>query len=196
MMNYFAHQSSYIDPDSRIGDDTKIWHFCHIMSGATVGKGCNLGQNVFVASGVMIGNNVKIQNNVSLYTGVIVEDDVFLGPSCVLTNVSNPRSAINRRDKYEQTLLKKGCTVGANSTIVCGITIGSFAFIGAGAVVTADVQDYALMLGVPAKHSGWVGIDGIKLVYDSVNDRYVCPLTNRTYMTTGENLSLMQASEK
>lgn len=150
------------------------------MSGAIIGERCNLGQNVFVADGVLIGNNVKIQNNVSLYTGVTVEDDVFLGPSCVLTNVSNPRSAINRRDQYEQTLLKKGCTIGANATIVCGATIGQYAFIGAGAVVTADVPDYALMLGVPAKRAGWMGRAGLRLLAEG-NGQFRCPETDESY---------------
>ncbi|MFZ1729594.1 MAG: acyltransferase [Bacteroidota bacterium] len=178
--NYFVHESSHIDSGASIGDGTKIWHFCHVMSGAIIGERCNLGQNVFVADGVLIGNNVKIQNNVSLYTGVTVEDDVFLGPSCVLTNVSNPRSAINRRDQYEQTLLKKGCTIGANATIVCGATIGQYAFIGAGAVVTADVPDYALMLGVPAKRAGWMGRAGLRLLAEG-NGQFRCPETDESY---------------
>jgi len=160
---YFSHPSSYIDQPCEIGEGTRIWHFCHVMSNAKIGKHCSLGQNVMVASQVVIGNNVKIQNNVSLYTGVMVEDDVFLGPSCVLTNVVNPRSQINRKSEYQGTLVRRGATIGANATIVCGATIGRYAFVGAGAVVRGDVLDYALMLGVPAKQKGWMSRHGHRL---------------------------------
>ena len=154
MSDFFAHPTAVIDKGAKIGKGTKIWHFCHIMSTAEIGENCVLGQNVFVAADVKIGNNVKIQNNVSVYTGVIIEDDVFLGPSMVFTNVSNPRSEINRKDKYEKTLVKKGATIGANATIVCGHTIGEYAFVGAGAVVTSDVKPFALVVGVPARQIG------------------------------------------
>ena len=151
MSNYFVHESSYIDDNVLIGEGTKIWHFSHIMENAKIGKNCNIGQNVVISPQVSIGNNVKIQNNVSVYTGVIVEDDVFLGPSCVFTNVINPRSFIVRRDEYRRTLIKKGASIGANATIVCGHDIGEYAFVGAGSVVTHDVPDYALVIGNPAR---------------------------------------------
>ncbi len=186
---YFRHATAIVDEPCIIGDGTKIWHFCHVSSGAVLGRCCILGQNVFIAAGVEIGDNVKIQNNVSVYTGTVVEDDVFLGPSCVLTNVTNPRSQVNRHHLYERTLLRRGATVGANATIVCGVTIGRHAFIGAGAVVTTDVPDYALMLGVPAVRRGWMsrhghplapGADGIMtcpesgLRYELRDARLVC----------------------
>ena len=155
-MQYFVHKSSYIDEPCTIGEGTKIWHFCHVMEGAEIGNNCNIGQNVVISPSVKLGNNVKIQNNVSVYTGVVCEDDVFLGPSMVFTNVINPRSHINRRGEYQKTLVKKGASIGANATVVCGVTIGSYAFIGAGAVVTKDVPDYALVYGNPAKLRGWV----------------------------------------
>ncbi|HLB38590.1 MAG TPA: acyltransferase [Gemmatimonadales bacterium] len=156
MADYFAHESSYIDDGARIGRGTKIWHFCHIMPGAAIGERCSLGQNVVVMPGTRIGNNVKIQNNVSIYEGVVLEDDVFCGPSCVFTNVLNPRSHVSRKDEYRQTLVKRGGSIGANATIVCGVTLGEFAFVGAGAVVTSDVPAYALMVGVPARRVGWM----------------------------------------
>jgi UDP-2-acetamido-3-amino-2,3-dideoxy-glucuronate N-acetyltransferase len=161
---YFVHESSYLDPNVSIGEGTRIWHFCHIMSEAKIGKNCTLGQNVFVGARVIIGNNVKIQNNVSIYEGVIIEDDVFLGPSCVFTNISIPRSAFPRRDRYEFTYVKRGATLGANCTVICGHRIGEYAFIGAGAVVTKDVPDYALSIGVPAKVVGWRCVCGEKLL--------------------------------
>lgn len=160
---YFVHESAYVDQPCEIGADAKIWHFCHIMKGAKIGERCILVQNVMVASDVVIGSNVKIQNNVSLYTGTIVEDDVFLGPSCVLTNVTNPRSQIIRHDLYERTLLQRGATVGANATIVCGVTLGRYCFVSAGAVVTRDVPDYALMVGIPARRVGWMSRHGVRL---------------------------------
>lgn len=162
-MSYFRHESAYVDEPAVIGDGTKIWHYSHIMKDVTIGRQCIFGQNCNVASGVVIGNNVKVQNNVSIYTGTVIEDDVFLGPSCVLTNVTNPRSQVNRHSLYERTLLKRGSSVGANATIVCGVTIGRYAFVGAGAVVTRDVPDYALVVGTPARRLGWVSRHGVKL---------------------------------
>ncbi len=166
MADYFVHQSAYVDPGASIGQGTKIWHFCHVMSGAVIGEGCTLGQNVVVMSGARIGNNVKIQNNVSVYEGVILEDDVFCGPSCVFTNVLNPRAHISRRSEFMKTLVKRGATIGANATIVCGVTLGEYSFIGAGAVVTSDVPPYALMVGVPARRVGWMCRCGERLAFD------------------------------
>jgi UDP-2-acetamido-3-amino-2,3-dideoxy-glucuronate N-acetyltransferase len=163
---YFAHPTAIIDSDSQIGDGVKIWHFCHIMRGCSIGANCTLGQNVFIASNVVLGQNVKIQNNVSLYEGVICEDDVFLGPSMVFTNVINPRSAVSRKHEYQRTVVGKGATIGANATIICGNEIGSFAFIGAGAVVTKAVLPYALVVGTPAKQIGWVSEKGHRLHFD------------------------------
>ena len=154
MADYFAHESSYIDDGAQIGSDTKIWHFCHVMPRASIGERCNIGQNVLIASDVHIGNNVKIQNNVSIYTGVVIEDDVFLGPSMVFTNVINPRSHVNRKDEYKTTLIRQGSSVGANATIVCGVILGKYCFVGAGAVVTRDIPDFALVYGNPARISG------------------------------------------
>lgn len=159
----FVHPTAVIDEPCSIGKGTRIWHFCHVMMDTSIGDDCVLGQNVFIATDVVVGNNVKIQNNVSVYTGVELEDDVFCGPSSVFTNVSNPRSEIERHNLYERTLVKRGATIGANSTIVCGITIGRYAFIGAGAVVCDDVPDYALMLGVPARQNGWMSRHGNRL---------------------------------
>ena len=163
MSDYFVHESSYVDEGTEIGAGTKIWHFSHVMSGSRIGRRCNIGQNVVVSPQVVIGDNVKIQNNVSIYTGVILEDDVFCGPSMVFTNVVNPRSHVSRKDEYRQTLVKRGASLGANTTIVCGHTIGAFAFIGAGAVVTKDVPDYALVVGNPGRIVGWMCDCGIKL---------------------------------
>jgi UDP-2-acetamido-3-amino-2,3-dideoxy-glucuronate N-acetyltransferase len=156
MTDFFVHPSSYVDDGARIGTGTKIWHFCHVMAGAVIGAGSSLGQNVVVMPGTRIGNHVKIQNNVSIYEGVTLEDDVFCGPSCVFTNVMNPRSHVSRKHEYRPTLVKRGATIGANATIVCGVTLGEYAFIGAGAVVTSDVPAYALMVGVPARRVGWM----------------------------------------
>lgn len=160
---YFVHESSYVDDGCVIGEGTKIWHFSHVMSGAKVGRRCNIGQNVVISPGVVIGDNVKIQNNVSVYTGVILEDDVFCGPSMVFTNVVNPRSHVPRKNEYLQTIVRRGATLGANSTIVCGHSIGQFAFVGAGAVITRDIPDYALVLGNPARTAGWMCECGVKL---------------------------------
>ena len=177
---FFVHESAYVDGGVKIGHGTKIWHFCHILSNTIIGKNCSFGQNCVVGPNVKIGNGVKVQNNVSIYDGVEIEDDVFLGPSMVFTNVINPRAFIVRRDEFKKTLLKKGCSIGANATIVCGITIGRYAFIGAGAVVNKDVPDFALMVGVPARQIGWVGISGNTLKFnengiakDSDGRRYV-----------------------
>mgnify|MGYP000751357338 CR=1 FL=1 len=165
-MNYFAHQTAVIDEGCQIGDGTKIWHFSHIMPDCVIGKNCNIGQNVVISPQVVLGNNVKIQNNVSVYTGVICEDDVFLGPSMVFTNVTNPRSAVNRKEQYEKTQVGKGATIGANATIVCGNDIGAFAFIGAGAVVIKPVPPYALVVGNPARQIGWMSEYGHRLHFD------------------------------
>jgi UDP-2-acetamido-3-amino-2,3-dideoxy-glucuronate N-acetyltransferase len=163
---YFAHPTAVIDEGCEIGTGTKIWHFSHIMPNCKIGENCNLGQNVVVSPEVILGNNVKVQNNVSIYTGVICEDDVFLGPSVVFTNVINPRSAINRKDQYLKTLVKRGATIGANATIICGHDIGKYAFVGAGAVVTKTVLDYSLVVGNPARQTGWVSESGIKLKFN------------------------------
>jgi UDP-2-acetamido-3-amino-2,3-dideoxy-glucuronate N-acetyltransferase len=163
MSDYFVHESSYVDDGARIGKGTKIWHFSHVMAGAVIGERCNLGQNVVVMPGTRLGDNVKVQNNVSIYEGVEIEDDVFCGPSCVFTNVLNPRSHISRKSEYRKTIVRKGASIGANATIVCGTTLGQYAFIGAGAVVTSDVPDFALMVGVPARRVGWMCQCGLRL---------------------------------
>ncbi len=165
--SYFAHNTAVIDTGCEIGEGVKIWHFSHVMPQAVIGKNCNIGQNVVISPGVILGANVKVQNNVSIYTGVTCEDDVFLGPSVVFTNVSNPRSAVNRRNQYEKTLVKNGASIGANATIVCGNTIGRFAFIGAGTVVTKDVPDYALVVGNPGRQKGWISEYGHRLEFDA-----------------------------
>ncbi|HMO16789.1 MAG TPA: acyltransferase [Oligoflexia bacterium] len=180
-MAYFKHESSYVDEPCTIGEGTKIWHFSHIMEGAVIGDNCNIGQNVVISSGVVLGNNVKVQNNVSIYTGVVCEDDVFLGPSMVFTNVINPRSAFPRRDKYLETRVAKGATIGANATIVCGNAIGAYAFIGAGSVVTREVPSYALMVGNPARHIGWMSEAGSRLEFDNSN-LALCTLTREKYL--------------
>jgi UDP-2-acetamido-3-amino-2,3-dideoxy-glucuronate N-acetyltransferase len=180
MTNYFAHPTAVIDDGCEIHDGAKIWHFSHIMPDCTIGLNCNIGQNVVISPGVVLGSNVKIQNNVSVYTGVVCEDDVFLGPSMVFTNVINPRSAVNRRGEYARTLVKKGASIGANATVVCGNDIGSFALIGAGAVITKDVADYALVVGNPAKQIGWVSEYGHRLNFDETGTA-VCPETGEIY---------------
>jgi UDP-2-acetamido-3-amino-2,3-dideoxy-glucuronate N-acetyltransferase len=179
--HYYIHPSAYVDEPCEIGEGTKIWHFCHVMKHATIGRGCNLGQNVFVASDVVVGNNCKIQNNVSLYTGVELEDDVFCGPSCVFTNVINPRSQIVRHSQYRRTVVRRGATIGANATIVCGATLGRYAFIAAGAVVRGDVPDYALMMGVPARRAGWMSRHGQRLPGLDENGIMVCPESGWRY---------------
>ena len=178
---YFAHETAVIDSNCEIGKNTKIWHFSHIMSRSKIGEKCNIGQNVVVSPEVILGKNVKVQNNVSIYTGVICEDDVFFGPSMVFTNVSNPRSAVVRRDAYETTLVKKGSTIGANATIVCGTTLGEYCFIGAGAVVTKDVPSYALMLGNPARQVGWMSRYGHRLLFDNEGIAF-CPESGEKYL--------------
>ena len=177
MNSIFIHETAIIDDGAQIGSGTKIWHFCHVMGTAQIGENCVLGQNVFIGNKAVLGNNVKVQNNVSVYEGVVCEDDVFLGPSMVFTNVINPRSAVNRREEFKKTLVKKGATVGANATIVCGTILGEYCFIGAGAVVTKDVKPYALMTGVPARKKGWVSRSGAIL-----NDDLICPETGEKYI--------------
>jgi UDP-2-acetamido-3-amino-2,3-dideoxy-glucuronate N-acetyltransferase len=167
MADFFAHESAYVDEGCQIGAGTKIWHFSHVMAGATIGRGCNIGQNVVISPGVIVGDNVKIQNNVSLYTGVVLEDDVFCGPSMVFTNVVTPRSHVSRKHEYQTTRVKRGATLGANCTVVCGRTIGDYAFVGAGAVVTKDVMPYALVIGNPARHAGWMCACGVKLTAEA-----------------------------
>ena len=180
MANYYSHESAIIDEGCTIGEGVKIWHFSHIMPNCIIGDKCNIGQNVVISPDVVLGKNVKIQNNVSIYTGVVCEDDVFLGPSMVFTNVINPRSAVNRRNEYAKTIVKKGASIGANATIVCGHDIGAFAFIGAGAVVTKNVPDYALLVGNPAKQMGWVSEYGHRLNFDK-NSIAICPETKQEY---------------
>lgn len=178
---WYVHPTAIIDEPCIIGAGTKIWHFCHVMANACIGERCILGQNVFVASGVVIGDNVKIQNGVSVYTGVELEDDVFCGPSCVFTNVVNPRSEIVRRSEYQRTLVRRGATIGANATIVCGATLGRYAFVGAGAVVRGDVADYALMLGVPARQVGWMSRHGYRLPPPDEDGIAICPESGWRY---------------
>jgi UDP-2-acetamido-3-amino-2,3-dideoxy-glucuronate N-acetyltransferase len=187
-MNFFAHETAVIDQGCTIGDGTKIWHFSHIMPNCVIGERCNIGQNVVISPEVVLGNNVKVQNNVSIYTGVICEDDVFLGPSMVFTNVINPRSAVNRRDQYAKTVVKKGATIGANATIVCGHDIGQYAFIGAGAVVTKHVPDYALVVGNPAKQIGWMSEFGHRLKFDQ-NNMASCPESGDKYKLENNTVS-------
>jgi UDP-2-acetamido-3-amino-2,3-dideoxy-glucuronate N-acetyltransferase len=180
-MKYYIHPSSIIDENCVIGEGTKIWHFSHIMSGAVIGNNCNLGQNVVVSPKVILGNNVRVQNNVSIYEGVICEDDVFLGPSAVLTNVINPRSAVSRKNEFKTTLIKRGASIGANATIVCGNTIGEYAFIGAGAVVTKNVPAYALIVGNPGRQTGWMSEQGQKLQFD-INNNAICTESGQKYV--------------
>ena len=188
MDSFFAHETAVIDDGCVIGSGCKIWHFSHVMSGAVIGEGCNIGQNVVVSPGVVLGRHVKVQNNVSIYTGVTCGDDVFLGPSCVFTNVINPRSMVNRQDQFMPTHVGRGATIGANATIICGHRIGEYAFIGAGAVVTRDVADFALVVGNPARQMGWVSKMGCKLTFDSLGWAY-CPQSREIYL-------LIQQGEK
>lgn len=196
MPDYFVHASSYIDEGAEIGAGTKIWHFSHVMNGAKIGKRCSFGQNCVVSPGVVIGSNVKVQNNVSIYEGTVIEDDVFLGPSCVLTNVTNPRSQILRRALYEKTLLRRGCSIGANATIVCGITVGRYAFVAAGAVVSKDVPDYALMVGVPARQKGWMSRHGHLLKSPDADGVMVCPESGLRYQVSNEVLCCLDLDEE
>lgn len=192
--DYYVHPSSFVDEGAQIGPRTKVWHFCHIMPKAVIGADCSLGQNVFVANNVEIGNNVKIQNNVSLYEGVVCEDDVFLGPSMVLTNVINPRSAVNRKSEYMPTLIRKGASIGANATIICGCTIGQYAFVAAGAVITKDVPDYALMAGVPAKRMGWMSAFGERLNFDE-RGKATCKSSGIQYQLENGSVSAYEQDE-
>jgi len=188
MNEYFAHETAIVDDNCSIGKDTKIWHFSHIMSGCVIGQGCNIGQNVVISPSVILGKNVKIQNNVSVYTGVICEDDVFLGPSMVFTNVINPRSHVNRKSEYAQTLVRKGASIGANATVVCGNEIGEYALIGAGAVITKPVKPFALVVGNPAKQIGWVSENGHKLVFNAAG--------MATCIETGQEYELLKNEVK
>jgi UDP-2-acetamido-3-amino-2,3-dideoxy-glucuronate N-acetyltransferase len=187
-MEYFAHETAVIDEGCEIGAGTKIWHFSHVMPNCKIGNNCNIGQNVVISPEVILGNNVKVQNNVSIYTGVICEDDVFLGPSMVFTNVMNPRSAVNRRDQYTKTIVRKGASIGANATIVCGHNIGEYAFIGAGAVITKEVLPYALVVGNPAKQIGWMSEYGHRLEFDKEGNA-VCPESKEEYHYDGNNVT-------
>lgn len=190
-MSYFAHPTAVIDGNCSIGEGTKIWHFTHVMSETVIGMNCNLGQNVVIERKVILGNNVRIQNNVSVYQGVICEDDVFLGPSVVLTNVINPRSAISRKHEFRNTIIRKGATIGANATIICGIEIGSYAFVGAGAVVTRSVLPYALITGNPGVQSGWMSEFGHKLIFDN-NEMATCPESGQIYHLENNLVSRIQ----
>jgi UDP-2-acetamido-3-amino-2,3-dideoxy-glucuronate N-acetyltransferase len=190
MAKFFAHESSFVDNDVSIGDDTKIWHFSHILSGSTIGSNCSFGQNCVVGPKVTMGNGIKVQNNISIYEGVEIEDDVFLGPSMVFTNVINPRSFIVRREEFKKTLLKKGSSIGANATVICGVTIGEYALIGSGAVINKDVKPYALMVGVPAKQIGWVSIAGNTLEFDE-NDKATDSFDNTKYKIQNDNLEVI-----
>jgi len=195
MKDYFAHETAVVDDGVKIGDGTRIWHFSHIMTGSVIGKNCNLGQNVVVSPDVILGNNVKVQNNVSIYTGVICEDDVFLGPSMVFTNVINPRSAVVRRNEYMKTVVEKGATIGANATIVCGNKIGKFSFIGAGAVVIREVLPYALVVGNPSKQIGWMSEYGHRLKFDS-EGLASCPESGDTYKLNGKMITKIELTNE
>jgi UDP-2-acetamido-3-amino-2,3-dideoxy-glucuronate N-acetyltransferase len=192
--DFFAHPTAVIDEGCQIGTGTKIWHFCHIMTSCTLGKGCNIGQNVVISPNVKLGNNVKVQNNVSLYTGVVCEDDVFIGPSAVFTNVTNPRSAVSRKSEYKTTLVRKGATIGANATIVCGHEIGQYAFIAAGSVVTKPVKDFALVMGNPARPRGWMSRMGHKLHFNG-EGMAKCPESGELYRKNGDDVFLIDEKE-
>ncbi len=191
MSNYFVHESSYVDDNVNIGENTKIWHFSHILVGSNIGKNCSFGQNCVVGPKVKIGNGVKVQNNISIYEGVEVEDDVFLGPSMVFTNVINPRSFVVRKEEFKITLLKKGCSIGANVTIVCGNTIGKYALVGAGSVINKDVKDFALMVGVPARQIGWVSVAGNRLEFDE-NNIAIDSFDNSKYKLQNDEVILIE----
>jgi UDP-2-acetamido-3-amino-2,3-dideoxy-glucuronate N-acetyltransferase len=188
---FFVHPSSIIDPGAQIGTGTKIWHFCHLMPGAKLGRDCTIGQNVFIDNNVEIGNAVKIQNNVSVYNGVIIEDDVFLGPSVVFTNVINPRSFINRKEEFRKTLVRKGASIGANATLLCGLEIGSYAMIGAGALILKEVKPYAVMVGNPAQQIGWVSQSGMSLLFDAEGTA-ICSLTGKKYKLKNEQVEPLE----
>lgn len=196
MADYFVHESSYVDDPVDIGAGTKIWHFSHVMGGAKIGERCNIGQNVNIDRHVVIGNNVKIQNNVSIYSGAVIEDDVFLGPSCVLTNVTNPRSQVNRQSLYETTRFRRGCTIGANATVVCGVTIGRYAFVGAGAVVTRDVPDYGFVVGNPARRRGWMSRHGIPLGAPDASGVAVCQESGLRYEVLADSVRCLDLDEE
>ncbi len=193
-ISYKVHSTAVIDEGAVIGEGTRIWHFCHVCSGAKIGANCSLGQNSMVAGEAIVGDNVKIQNNVAVYSGVTVEDDVFLGPSCVLTNVSNPRSQVSRKSLYEKTLISRGTTVGANATIVCGITLGRYTFVAAGAVVTTDVPDYGFVVGIPGRLSGHMSRHGHKLIFDKAS-RAVCPESSLRYERVGDAVRCLDLDE-
>jgi UDP-2-acetamido-3-amino-2,3-dideoxy-glucuronate N-acetyltransferase len=192
---FFVHSSSYVDESVQIGNNTKIWHFCHISKDVSIGNDCSFGQNVFIASNVNIGNKVKVQNNVSIYTGCEIEDEVFLGPSCVLTNVTNPRSQVNRHSLYESTIFRRGCTIGANATIVCGIEVGRYAFVGAGTVVTKSVPDYALIIGNPGRQKGWMSRHGHLLKNPDSEYVMTCPESGLRYKLEFEILRCIDLDE-
>lgn len=194
-MECFVHESSFIDEGAVVGSGTKIWHFCHVMTGAQIGERCSFGQNCVVSPGVVIGKNVKVQNNVSIYEGTVIEDDVFLGPSCVLTNVTNPRSQVLRKALYEKTVLRRGCSIGANATVVCGITVGRYAFVAAGAVIAKDVPDYALMMGVPARQKGWMSRHGHVLSNPDINGIMICPESGLRYQLADGVLKCIDLNE-
>ncbi|MDB4055032.1 acetyltransferase [Akkermansiaceae bacterium] len=196
MSDFFVHSSAVVDDGAEIGTDTKIWHFAHICSGAKIGERCSFGQNTMVSAGAVVGDNVKVQNNVAIYTGTTVEDDVFLGPSCVLTNISNPRSQVVRRSLYEETLIRKGATVCANATIVCGVTLGRYCFISAGAVVTKDVPDYAMILGVPGRQRGWMSRHGQPLKERDEDGRFLCPESGYRYQESDSTLVCIDLDEE
>jgi len=192
----YIHPTAVVDDGAQIGSGSKIWHFAHLFGGAVIGERCSFGQNTMVANGVVVGNNVKVQNNVAIYTGTTLEDDVFLGPSCVLTNVTNPRSQVIRRSLYEKTLIRRGATIGANATVVCGITLGRYCFIAAGAVVAKDVPDYALMVGVPARQHGWMSRHGHSLKNPDAEGVMICPESGYQYQKKGGTLRCLDLDEE
>ena len=196
MSGYYSHASAIVDEPADIGEGTKIWHFSHVMAGARIGRRCVLGQNVFVASGVVVGDDVKIQNNVSLYEGVVLEDSVFCGPSCVFTNVVNPRSEISRRTEYQETRVRRGATIGANATIICGATIGRYAFVAAGAVIRGNAPEYGLMIGVPARRVGWMSRHGFRLPAAGADGVTRCPATGWRYREDGDTLKCLDWPEE
>jgi UDP-2-acetamido-3-amino-2,3-dideoxy-glucuronate N-acetyltransferase len=195
MSDYYAHETAIVDDGAIIGNGTKVWHFAHVFKGAVIGENCSFGQNTMVSGGVLVGANVKVQNNVAIYTGTTIEDDVFLGPSCVLTNVTNPRSQVVRRSLYEETLIRRGATIGANATIVCGITLGRYSFIAAGAVVAKDVPDYAMMVGVPGRHVGWMSRHGHPLKAPDAEGIMICPESGYRYQENKGTLRCLDLGE-